>query len=125
MTTYVREDRDAIAGFFLTLLGGISIVANGIALSVVGTGYTYLDPEYYLGYYFGSASGYYMVAMGIVCGFFGLLVLTGAILVRMEHTTGGGLIAIIFSTLSGFFGGGFIIGTIFGVIGGILIILER
>jgi len=125
MTSYIRENRDAIAGFFLTLLGGIFIVANGVVLSVVGSGYTYLNPEYYVGYYFGSASAYYMMAMGIACGFFGLLVLTGAILIRMEHNAGGGLIAIIFSALSLFFGGGFIVGTIFGIIGGVLAVLER
>ena len=125
MTTYIHEERDAITGFFLTLLGGFFIIINGVALSVVGSGYTYLNPEYYLGYYFGSLSAYYMMAMGIACGFFGLLVITGGILVRMEHMAGGGLMAIVFSTLSVFFGGGFMVGTIFGILGGLLAILER
>ncbi len=125
MTTYVQREREAIAGFIMTLLGGLLLVANGATLGAIGAGYTYINPEWYLGYYFGSSSAYYMVAMGVVCGFFGVLVLTAAALVKMGYVIGGGLISIIFSTLGGFLGGGFLVGSIFGIIGGILAILER
>jgi len=132
MSTYLDRERPiyierevAAAGFIMALLGGFFLVVNGVALGVVGAGYTYMDPEYYLGYYFGSDSAYYMIAMGVVCGFLGLIVLTGAALVKMGSSTGGGLISIIFSTFAVFFGGGFLVGTVFGVIGGVLAILER
>lgn len=125
MSTYIQRGKEAIAGFIMTLLGGLFIIANGTTLGAVGAGYTYINPEWYLGYYFGSQSAYYMVALGVVCTFFGLLVLTGAILIKMGYGIGGGLMTIIFSTFSAFLGGGFIVGTVFGIIGGILAILER
>ena len=125
MSTYIQRESEAIAGFIMTLLGGLFTLANGVALGVVGAEYTYINPEWYLGYYFGSQSAYYMVALGVVCTFFGLLVLTSAVLIKMGYEIGGGLMTIIFSTFSAFLGGGFIVGTIFGIIGGILAILER
>ncbi len=125
MSTYTHVDRDATAGFILILLGGLLLVANGTALGVIGAGYTYIDPKHYLGYYFGASTAFYVIAMGVACGFLGLLVITGANLVRMGHVKGGGLVAIIFSTAGLFLGGGFLAGTVFGVIGGILAILER
>jgi hypothetical protein len=63
--------------------------------------------------------------MGVACGLLGLLVMTGATLIRMGHMMEGGLVAIILSTFGLFLGGGFLVGTVFGIIGGILAILER
>lgn len=125
MSTYTQVDRNATAGFVLTLMSGLLLIVNGAALGIIGAGYTYIDPKYYLGYYLGESTAFYVIAIGVTCGLLGLLVITGAILIRMGHTTEGGLVAIILSTLGLFLGGGFIVGTVFGIIGGILAVLER
>ena len=128
MSASIDIDRYSAAGFVLILLGGLLLVANGAVLGAIGAGYTYIDLNYYFDYfeyYFGESTAFYMIAIGVACGFFGLLVMTGAILVRMGYATEGGLVAIIFSTISLFLGGGFLAGTIFGILGGILAILER
>ncbi len=105
------------AAFVLTLIGGIFILLNGIvlaALSAVLGGFA-------LGFFPGL--GALLIALGVVALLFGLIVIYGA--VKMHSGVPGsvrtwGIIVILMSLISLVMGGGFYIGTILALVGGIL-----
>ena len=68
------------------------------------------------------------IALNIIGGVavvFAILIIVGAYLIYTGAATAGGTIVIIFSVLSILVGSGWLIGLIFGVIGGILGILKK
>ncbi len=114
MTDTSSEDQRAIAGFTISLIAGILILSNGLLLSTaIGS---------ILGLVLPTLSGRIIIAAGIV---FGGLVIIGSILLDRGKRTIGGLMVVIFSTLSIIIGGGFLIGLILGIVGGALGLAGR
>ena len=68
------------------------------------------------------------IALNIIGGIavvFAVLIMVGAYLIYTGMEMSGAVIVIIFSVLSIFVGSGWLIGLIFGVIGGILALVKR
>jgi hypothetical protein len=122
------------AAFVLSLIGGIFILLGGGMMSMLGYefrgmmssyggwGYGMMKPSFGM---MGLAFG----AMGILGLVFGVIVIISAIMLNskpQEHTTWGTLI-VIFSVLSivGSAMGGFGIGLVLGLVGGVLAITWK
>jgi len=107
-----RRDDKSTAAFVLSLIGGILILINGLIVAVIGSFFVF----------FGV--GILMIVLGLV---FGFAVLISAIMLNSnprEHVTWGILI-LIFSLLSIVIGGGFVVGLILGLTGGILALVQE
>ncbi len=101
--------------FWLTVIGGILIVIQAILLAVAGTAYVTL---YNMG-------GLGAVVLGIVGIILGLILIWIAYRFPAGHMVYGGL-AVIISLIALFLtGGGFIIGAILGIIGGLWAMFVR
>lgn len=101
------------AAFVLSIISGILILINGAIVIVAGG----LAEEILPG------MGAIISAVGFVGLIFGILVLIGAVLmysIDPGKVKIGAILVLIFSILSIFTGGGFFIGFILGLIGGIL-----
>ncbi len=108
------EDQRAIAGFTISLIAGILILANALLFTTaVGS---------ILGLVLPTLSGNLIIAAGIV---FGALTIMGSLLLDRGKRAIGGLMVVIFSTLSIIVGGGFLIGLILGIVGGALGLAGR
>jgi hypothetical protein len=120
------------AAFLLSLVGGIFILLGGGVMSMFGPfgfgnmmgGYRGMMGGYYSGYGYGMMGGFGFGMFGILGLIFGIIVIISAFMLNskpQEHSTWGILI-VIFSVLSIFGGtmGGFGVGLILGLIGGIL-----
>jgi hypothetical protein len=100
------------------LIAGILILINAMLLGIVTTWFLGILPT------LPESSGndpmilYSVTAIGLV---FGALVLIGALLLKRnpEHIKAWGILVIVFSIGSVITGGGFIIGFILGIIGGV------
>ncbi|MCI4351651.1 MAG: DUF6114 domain-containing protein [Thermoplasmata archaeon] len=108
------QDRPTLA-FFLCFLAAVLIIADGWFIAAIGSAVTDLG-SYAAGSVIGAV-GAFGVFLGVI-----LLVLAVALYVRPEYHTGVGIATIILSLVSILGGGGFIVGVILGVIGGILAI---
>jgi hypothetical protein len=114
--------------FILSLISGVLILGGATMIGYLGS------PSHYSGmmggYYRGMMGGYYgmmnyggwfygFTALGIVSG---LLVLVGAVMTYTQprQVTTWGIIVLVFSIASLSGGGGFFVGAILGVVGGIL-----
>ena len=98
------------AAFVLSLIGGIFIILGGIFLAVLGAAVTF---------FFGGIGGIFGI-LGII---WGIIVIIGAVMLNSnteQHTTWG-VIVLVFSIVSWFGAlGGFFIGFLLALIGGIL-----
>lgn len=111
-TRYKRDEKSAVA-FVLSLVGGILILINGLAIALVGSLFLW---------FFGA--GIVMIVVGLILGF---AVVLSAIMLNAnprEHVTWG-IMIVVFSVLSIVIGGGFVIGLILGLIGGILALVQE
>jgi hypothetical protein len=107
----------ATAGFAISLIAGILVLLDGIALIAV-SGYVSSLTGYDLGSAIGAIGG-----LGIV---FALIILFGAWLIYTPgKETLGGILVLIFSIISIFTGGGFFIGLVLGIIGGALGLAKK
>ncbi len=144
----MAEQATPTIAFALSLVAGILILVSGIAILVLGSafmggmmgGYSpgttgeyhedmmgeYEDPmdgyHYQPGYFPLVAAG--IGIWGIVCG---VIILVGSYMLysRPASHAAWGVIILVFSLLSIFEGGGFVIGMILGAIGGILAIVLK
>jgi len=115
--TEVTEVKKATAGFIISLIAGILILINALVFVALASFFEDLG----LGFATGIMAGF--GAMGLI---FAVLVIIGAILIYMPgKEVIGGILVLIFSILSIFIGGGFIIGLILGIIGGALGIAKK
>jgi hypothetical protein len=103
--------------FILSLIAGVLIVCNAIAVGVAATWFPGIFPTLPGSTNNAEVPFDRIVAIGLICG---ALVLFGAIMIlsRPVKTKTWGSIVIIFSILSVITGGGFLIGIILGIIGG-------
>jgi hypothetical protein len=100
------------AAFIVSLLAGIFILINGI-LIMIASAFIFVIP----------IAGVFVALFGIGELIFGLIVMFGAIMINSDDPSKvrtGGIIVLIFSIISIIAGGGFVIGLILGLIGGIL-----
>jgi hypothetical protein len=103
--------------FTLSLMAGILILSNAVALGVVGRWFIGIMPT------LPGSSGNdatLLIGLATVGLLFGFIVLLGALMLYYKPTNkkAWGIIVIVFSIPSVIMGGGFIIGFILGIIGG-------
>lgn len=122
----VAEAKRATVGFIISLIGGILILVNALlVLAVAGTvaSFAAWTPEAEEAAGVVSTFFYAWAATGLI---FAFLVIIGAILIYMPgREVIGGILVLIFSILSIIIGGGFFIGLILGIVGGILGIVKK
>ena len=101
----------------MSLVAGILIVCNAVAVGVAATWFPWIFPTL-PGSSDNAAVPFASIAtIGLICG---ALVLFGAIMLRVKpgNKKAWGVVVIVFSIPSVITGGGFIIGFILGIIGG-------
>jgi hypothetical protein len=129
----MTETEKPTAAFLLSLVGGVFILLGGGAMSMFGGfagmmgGYRGMMGNQYSGY--GMMGGLGFGLFGILGLIFGVIVIISALMLNskpQEHSTWGTLI-VLFSVLSvfGSMMGGFGVGLILGLIGGILAITWK
>jgi hypothetical protein len=108
------------AAFILSLIGGILILLGSIADAVLLA----IGASLAAGIGFGGFAAL-LIALAVIALIFGLLVLLGAIMLRNhpESAKTWGILILVFSLISFIGGGGFYIGAILGLVGGILAIV--
>jgi len=110
----------ATAGFIISLIAGIFVLINGIAWFMLSDLFETLG----LGGMFGF--GLVLETLGIITIVFAIILFIGAILIYMPgKELIGGILVLVFSIISFFTGGGFIIGAILGIIGGALGLAKK
>lgn len=109
----MAEDKPT-AAFVLSLIAAIFILLNGLVVAAIGGILALIFPEV----------GIALIALGLV---FGVVVLIGAIMLYaqpQQHVIWG-ILVLLFSIFSLVIGGGFIIGFILGLVGGILALVWK
>lgn len=101
----------------VVILGGLLILVQGIVDVALAPNPPLAPPEPIAGI-IESIGGF--VVVGLISIVAGLIVLYGGWLIRQKKKYQGSLLAIVFAIIGFAGGGGFIIGTILGFIGGIL-----
>ncbi len=104
--------------FTLSLIAGILIVCNAVAVGVAGAYFPWIFPTLPGSDNNATVPFATIAVIGLICG---ALVLFGAIMLRIkpENKKAWGILIIVFSLPSVITGGGFIIGFILGIIGGV------
>ncbi len=119
----MNRSEKSTKAFILPLVAGILILGNSALLGVATTWFPWIIPTLP-----GSANDstvlYGLTAVGLI---FGVLVLFGAIMLHNKpaNKRAWGIIILVFSILSYVTGGGFIIGSILGIIDGARAIRRR
>ncbi|MEM2130599.1 MAG: DUF6114 domain-containing protein [Candidatus Bathyarchaeia archaeon] len=104
--------------FTLSLIAGLLIVCNAVAVGVAGAYFPWIFPTLPGSDSNASVPFTTIAVIALVCG---ALVLFGAIMVRIkpENNRAWGILITVFSIPSVITGGGFIVGFILGIIGGV------
>ncbi len=108
------------AAFVLSLLAGIFILIDGIFVTAAAT-FVFLVPM--MDMFIGVIGMVIGMIIGIAELIFGIIVMMGAFMINSSDpgkVKTGGILVLIFSIISIIAGGGFIIGLILGLVGGIL-----
>ena len=103
--------------FTLSLIAGILIVCNAVAVGVAGAYFPWVFPTLPGSDNNATVPLATIAVIGLICG---ALVLLGAVLLHTRPVNGKawGIMIIVFSIPSVVTGGGFIVGFILGIIGG-------
>ena len=113
--------KKATVGFIISLIAGILILINSLLFVAVAGMIESIPGMDLIPGITEMIAGF--AAVGLI---FAIIVIIGAILIYMPgKEIIGGILVLIFSILSIFIGGGFLIGLILGIIGGILGILKK
>ncbi|MDY6984841.1 MAG: hypothetical protein SVE93_00275 [Candidatus Thermoplasmatota archaeon] len=126
-------------GFILSVIAGMLIILSAVMVLYLGVNPSLLEAEEMQGTLqeLAERSGMetsevmdLMSSMYLGMGIFGvvsglLILLGGALAYYRGFRVGGGVIVLLFSILSLFGGGGLFLGLILGVIGGVLILMNR
>ena len=104
--------------FMLSLIAGILIISNTVLLGIATTWFPEMIPTLPGTTANDTTILYQLTVIGLICG---ILVLLGAILLQIKpvHRKIWAIMIIVFSIPSVITGGGFIIGFILGIIGGV------
>jgi hypothetical protein len=105
--------------FILSLIGGIFILLAGIYTAAI---YAFIGSALFD---FFPGLGALLIGLAVVALIFGLIIIVGAIMLRSkpESSRTWGVIILVLALLSWVGGGGFVIGFILALIGGILAIV--
>ena len=116
----MADQKKATVGFILSLIGGIIILVGAIAVLALGSAFSSTGVV-------GAAElGSLFVVSGAVGLISGILVIVSSILIHKPgKETIGGILAIVFSLVSIIGGGGFFIGLILALVGGILGLVKK
>ena len=115
------EVKKATAGFIVSLISGILILANASIVIALGSMIAELEPITIHGRGATRFAGMALATWGAIGLIFAILVIIGAVLMYMPgNEVVGGILVLVFSIFSIIIGGGFIIGLILGIIGGAL-----
>ena len=113
----------ATIGFVLSLIGALIISVQVIVRIFRGEATAFLGSEELRLRVF---SGLRLEVVGVIAIVFAIVILFGAYLIYSPgKQVAGGIIVIVFSALSILTGGGWLIGLILGLIGGILGLLKK
>lgn len=120
-----------VAPFILSLLGGILVLGGGGMMTTFSSGVPYYGGM--MGGYYGMMDGYYGMMQGFgLAGWFlglaaiglisGIAILIGAMMIYTQpgRAQTWGVVVLVFSIVSFLGMGGFFLGAILGVVGGIL-----
>ncbi len=128
-----ETDNSMMIAFVLSLIGGILILLSGIIILTFGAAFM---GGMMGGYYPGMMGGYrgfggavtsVLLVMGIGGIVIGAIMILGSFMLRTRpetHTTWG-IVILILSIVSFIEGGGFFIGAILGIVGGILAMVWK
>jgi hypothetical protein len=110
--------------FYLALVAGILIITNGVLLGVVAKWFIEIMPT------LPGSSGNdptLLIELATAGMIFGALVLLGALMIHFspQNNKAGSIMIIVFSIPSVIMGGGFIIGFILGLLGGIIALSKK
>jgi hypothetical protein len=107
----------------LSLVAALIILAQGIVRIFRGEAISFLGSEGLLQRFF---SGIRLQVVGTIAIIFAIVILVGAYFIYHSGTeTVGGIIVLIFAALSIITGGGWLVGFILGIVGGILGLLKK
>jgi len=109
----------ASIGFVMTIIGGFLIVLGSLGLSYISAyiwGTTV--PPWFAGMPVWAALG-----VGVIFGLF--VILSSVLIYQPGFESMGGILAIVFSVLSIVVLGGFMFGTVLGLLGGLMAILKK
>jgi len=113
----MSQSEKSTKAFTLSLIAGILIVSNAVAVGVAATWFPWIFPTLPGSDNNAAVPFASIAAIGLICG---ALVLFGAIMLQIkpENKKAWGIMIIVFSIPSVITGGGFIVGFILGIIGG-------
>ena len=113
----------ATIGFVISLVAALIILAQGIVRIFRGEAIAFLGSDELRRR---VLAGLALEAVGVIAIAFAILILLGAFLIYSPgKETVGGIIALVFAALSMITGGGWLIGLILGIAGGILGLLKK
>jgi len=115
--------KKATVGFALSLVAGILILLQGIVRLVRTQWIMEFGMDEFRRRIFGEVLA---TTLGIIAVVFGIIVIIGAYLIyQLGKEVVGGILVIVFSAVSIFTGGGYLIGLILGIVGGALGLAQR
>jgi hypothetical protein len=108
-----------VAAFVLTLIGGILILLDGLYVAAIAAFIGSVVGAFFPGL------GLLIIALGVIALLFGLIILVGAIQMHSHPQSAKtwGIIVLILALISFVGGGGFYLGAILAIVGGILAIV--
>jgi hypothetical protein len=113
----------ATVGFALSIVAALIVLAQGIVRIFRGEAYTFLGSDELRGR---VLSGLRLQLVGALAIIFAIVILLGAYFIyRPGKETVGGIIVLVFAGISIITGGGWLIGFILGIVGGILGLLKK
>jgi hypothetical protein len=115
---YMSQTEISARAFTLSLVAGLLIVCNAVAVGVAGAHFPWIFPTLPGSDNNATVPFTTISVIALICG---ALVLFGAIMLRIKprNKKAWGILIIVFSMPSVITGGGFIIGFILGIIGGV------
>lgn len=117
-----QTDSTPTAPFVLSLIAGL-LILTGFGMM---TAFGFVGPYGMMGGYYGMMGGFgyggWFYGAAIIGLISGIGVLVGAVMIHTQRqsTSTWGLLVVVFSTLSFFGMGGFFVGAILGIVGGVL-----
>jgi len=115
----IPKQEKATIGFIISLIGGILILVQGLLL-IVSSFFIWHILENIM------RNIKFLSGMVTILGLITLIIIFGAVLIyKPGNETVGSILVLVFSIVSFFVGGGFIVGTVLGIIGGILGLLKK
>jgi Family of unknown function (DUF6114) len=121
---YMGQTEESKRAFTLSLIAGLLIVCNAVAVGVAGTYFPSIFPTLPGSNNNATVPFATIAVIALICG---VLILFAAIMWRIKpaNKKAWGILIVIFSIPSVITGGGFIIGFILGIVGGFLALRKK